>query len=113
MKNRSKLGMLGAGFAMAVAGLMGTAQATQPLSQATQQTATGGQSELKATQERKRDKGAININALGGLDFKPLLVSDFGMSPKEYGLSIASNGGIKKSNRLRLSHNAKLKRRRG
>lgn len=36
MKKRSKLGMLGAGFAMAVAGLMGGAQASQPLAQQTQ-----------------------------------------------------------------------------
>lgn len=102
---KSRLGMLGAGFAMAVAGLMGSAQATQPLTQAQQQTT--GQGELKATVEKKRDKGAININALGGLDFNPYMLLAT-PSPIWFGKSCRSA----KTNKQRCSHNAKLKRRR-
>lgn len=106
MKKRSRLGMLGAGFAMALGALTGTAQATQPLNQAIQQTAQGGQSELKGTVERKRDKGAININALGGLDFAPMFAHSLA-SPIWYGKSCRG----KHTNKQRCKHNAKLKRR--
>lgn len=103
--NKKRLGLLGA--ALALGALTGGAQATQNLSQATQQQHSTS-SEFKATVERKRKKGAININATGGLDFNPYLIMSAG-SPIWYGKSQKS----KRTNKLRCSHNAKLKRRKG
>lgn len=109
-KNTNKFGLLGAGFAMALAGLMGTAQASQPLTAQTQNVRTSG--ELNATREYRKSKEAININVDGGLDFNPFLFNDAGLSPKEYGLRFGTGASRKgKSNRLRYSHNAKLNRR--
>jgi len=44
-------------------------------------------------------------------DHNPISFNMPGMSPKEYGLSIYHGNKRKRSNRLRFSHNAKLKRR--
>jgi hypothetical protein len=97
--------------ALAIASMLGGAQATQPLvAQQHQSQAQGG--ELKATREHRKSKEAINVNAYGGLDFNPFLFNDSGLSPKEYGLRFGTGKSSKnKSNRLRYSHNAKLKRR--
>lgn len=68
-------------------------------------------SNSKATTVRKEKKGAIKINPMtGGLDMTPMWALNPGLSPKEYGMRYG-NGGSKRSNRLRYSHNAKLKRR--
>lgn len=99
---RNKLSMLGAGFAIALAGLTGTVQAAQPLTQTTTQ------NEIKATPAKGVEREARKVHSVGGLDL--MQVGNYGMSPKEYGIRYG-NGGSKKSNRLRLSHNAKLKRR--
>ena len=68
--------------------------------------------EVKGRVETKKSKEHINVNAIGGLDFKPLSIKDYGMSPREYGLRFGTgkskNG---KTNYQRMSHNAKLKRR--
>lgn len=103
---KSRIGMLGA--VMALGGLMGTAQATQPLSQAQHQQQASPQGEIKATVERKREKAAININALGGLDMPPLFYNSF-PSPIWFGKNQCKG----KTNKNRCKHNAKLKRRKG
>jgi len=108
-RNNNRFGLIGAGFAMALAGLMGSAQATQPLTAQANVRTTG---EMKATREYRKSKEAINVNAYGGLDFNPFLFKDAGLSPKEYGLRFGTGKSRKnKSNRLRYSHNAKLNRR--
>lgn len=66
--------------------------------------------EYKATTRRKEAKQNITVNDVtGGLDMS-MPVRDFGLTPKEYGMRYGS-GGTKRSNRLRYSHNAKVKRR--
>lgn len=107
--NKRRFGLIAA--AMGMAGLMGGAQATQPLNAQHQEVRASG--ELKATRETKKDKGAINVNISGGLDFPPLFPADNGIPPHIYGMHhIKSSGGKKYGNRLRYAHNAKLKRRR-
>ena len=109
---RNNLSRIGAGFALAVAAMMGSAQASQPVFAQTQQAQSQGNSEMKATREYRKSKEAINVNAYGGLDFNPYLFNDAGLSPKEYGLRYGTGKSRKnKSNRLRYSHNAKLNRR--
>lgn len=61
-RNTKRLGMLGAGFAMALAGLMGTAQAKGE----TLVTSQNVNEVAKTIHERKKAKEEININ--GGLD---------------------------------------------
>jgi hypothetical protein len=62
--------------------------------------------------EKRKESEAIKIDPYtGGLDFDPISFGMPGMSPKEYGLSIYHGNKRKRSNRLRFSHNAKLKRR--
>ncbi|WP_114937556.1 hypothetical protein [Mucilaginibacter endophyticus] len=90
---------------LALAGLAGAGQVASAHSQSAASTV-----EYKATNERKAKKSKIAVNDVtGGLDFAPMLPK-LGMSPKEYGLRYGS-GGTKRSNRLRYSHNAKVKRR--
>lgn len=90
---------------LALAGLAGAGQVAQGKA-----TAPANTIEYKATTKRKERKQAISVNGVtGGLDFT-LLLPQPGMSPKEYGMRYG-NGGSKRSNRLRYSHNAKVKRR--
>ena len=96
--------MLGAGFAMALAGLMGTAQATAPISQATTQ------NEIKSTPAKVYGRSTMKIHSVGGMDLVTFL-PNYGISPKEYGIKYGHGNRKGKSNRLRLSHNAKLRRR--
>jgi hypothetical protein len=64
------------------------------------------------TEQKCKEHYAIKIDPYtGGLDFHPVLLGMPGMCPKEYGLSIYHGNKRKRSNRLRFSHNAKLKRR--
>jgi len=98
--------MLGAGFAMALAGLTGAAQAGQvnvPVNTV--------QGEIKGTPAKHSTRRQSIENVIGGL---PLVsyIPDYGMSPKEYGIRYGDGSSRKgKLNKLRLSHDAKLKRR--
>jgi len=104
---RSKLSMLGAGFAMALAGLMGSAQAGQPTLVTSQNV-----NDFKGVRETKRETKNIEINNTGGLDFPPIYLPEPGLTPMQYGLRYGTGASRKgKSNRLRLSHNAKVGRR--
>ena len=102
-------GRAGRALAIALAGLMGSAQtASLATTKLAEQIKV-----MKATREYRKNNEAININAYGGLDFPTQYTNDFGMSPMQYGLLYGSGKSRnKKSNRKRLSHNAKLKRRR-
>jgi hypothetical protein len=96
--------------AMTLAGL-GTAGMVKTLANTDNNAVTVSNS--KATEPRKEKKGAIKVNPMtGGLDMDPYRQLDAMrlMSPKEYGMRFG-NGGSKRSNRNRYSHNAKLKRR--
>lgn len=103
---RNRLSMLGAGFAMALAGLMGTAQATQPV--LTHHEARS--SDYKDTGAKHTQKAGYKEQTIGGIPLATLL-PDYGMSPKEYGMRYGHGNGSGRGNRLRLSHDAKLKRR--
>lgn len=96
--------------ALAIASMLGGAQASQPLVAQTHQSQSQG-GEMKATRETRKSKEAINVNAYGGLDFPPVF-NDFGVPPHIYGAAYGHGNKASRSNRLRLSHNAKLKRRR-
>lgn len=105
-RNTKRLGMLGAEFTMALAGLIGTAQAKGE----TLVTSQNVNEVAKTNHERKKAKEEININ--GGLDFPTHYPGDYGLSHKEYGLRYGTGKSRKcKSNRLRFTHNAKLRRR--
>ncbi|MBB2148817.1 hypothetical protein [Pedobacter gandavensis] len=99
---RNRLSMLGAGFALALAGFTGSAQAAQSL------TATV-QNEIKAKPAKHTQTYTIH-NTVGGIPLTTFL-PDYGMSPKEYGMRFGHGNRKGKSNRLRYSHNAKMKRR--
>ena len=90
---------------LALAGIAGAGQVQANKALAAQNTV-----EYKATtKDRKSEKEKISVNDItGGLNF--LHGNPYGMSPKEYGMRYG-HGGTKRSNRLRYSHNAKLKRR--
>lgn len=103
---RSRFG-IGAGFMLALAGLMGGAHATQPYVNTSSATSAG--KDLKATEAKQQRNAYRKVHSAGGLDL--LQKGEFGMSPKEYGLRFGHGNGKGKSNRLRLTHNAKLKRR--
>lgn len=93
--------------ALGLAGLMGMGQVAQ--SRVNEAASTRSESTpIKATAGRKVSPYQKQIE-IGGI---PLThhIPAFGMSPKEYGIRYG-NGGSKRSNRLRYSHNAKLKRR--
>lgn len=66
--------------------------------------------EMKATAPTLKNKKSRIVNEVGGI---PLVghYPDYGMSPKEYGIRFGHGNKQSRSNRLRLSHNAKLKRR--
>lgn len=96
---------LGTAIAFALAGMMGTAQAAQSTLITSQNV-----NEIKATRETKHEAKKIEINNYGGLDFPPIYFPEPGMSPKEYGMRYGHGNAKGKSNRLRLSHNAKLRR---
>lgn len=104
---RTILGRAAGIGALAIASMLGGAQASQPLlAQANQST------EIKATNKRKINaKHKVVKEDIGGLDLMDY--GNTGIPPHIYGMHhIKSSGGKKFSNRNRLSHNAKLKRRR-
>lgn len=107
MKKRK---LLVIGLATALASLAGTGQVAQsaqaPVS--TQQTV-----ELKGTEAKIRKHATKSVLHSGGMD---IVQHDngYGMSPKEYGIRYGNGNSRKvKHNRLRHSHNAKVKKRRG
>lgn len=103
---RTMIGRAAGIGALAIASMLGGAQASQPLvAQTTNAT------EIKATTKRKMNvKHKVVKEDIGGLDL--MGYGDYGLSPKEYGLRFGTGKSREnKSNRLRYSHNAKLKRR--
>lgn len=95
--------MLGAGFALALAGLMGSAQATAPLTQGTTQ------NELKGTPATGKEAQERKVHSVGGLDL--IQRGEYGMSPMQYGMMYGHGNKKGHTNLNRCSHNAKLKRR--
>lgn len=90
-------------FAIALAGLTGATQASAPLMQSSF-------NEMKATAAKHSQSENKIYNTIGGIPLTTIL-PDYGMSPKEYGMRYARGNRKGKSNRLRYSHNAKMKRR--
>jgi len=112
---RDKLGVIAAGMVLGVAGMLGTAQVSQStvVNQQSQSRNLPTQ-EIKATEPKKYGRRKSVIAQAGGLDVvEEHYGGIFGLTPKQYGMQYGHGGSrIGKSNRLRLSHNAKLKRRR-
>lgn len=102
---KRKLGILSAAMAMGMAAMIGGSQATQ-VSRVNQV------SETKATAPEQRRSRSSIVNHVGGI---PIVTTGgaYGMSPKEYGMRFAHGPGKRHVNKLRLKHNAKLKRRNG
>ena len=108
MKNK-RIGLLGLGLSMLMAGGIGTAQVSQagnsPLTQ--NQRSSG---EMKATAPTKSTRHKSVIAQAGNLD----IIYEggvFGLTPMQYGTKYGNGKSKKgKTNFLRLSHNAKIKR---
>lgn len=108
MKKRStsRFG-IGAGFLMALAGLVGNAQATQPyVNTPTSQTAG---KDMKATPASHATRQARSVHSAGGLDL--MQHGEYGMSPKEYGMRFGHGNSKRHTNKLACSHKAKVGRR--
>ncbi|CAM6001135.1 unnamed protein product [Sphagnum balticum] len=94
---------------IALAGLGASAQvqsANIPMSSLVKQEAT-------IEKKQKPGKQRIAVNPLtGGLDMPPIFPTQFGMTPKEYGIRYGTGASKKKkSNRQRYATNAKISRR--
>jgi hypothetical protein len=103
---KNRLGIIGMGL-MAMATLAtpaSLAEANTPVSQ------TVSQSNSKAIQPIKERKGYHQKYSIGGLDMVQNGVN-YGLSPKEYGQKFGCTNHNKKSNKLRVKHNYKVKRR--
>ena len=111
MTKKKSTGLIGMALALGLAGGLGTAQITQTaLTNAPiQQSQRSG--EMKATTPTKSVSRKIVYQQSGGLD----VIQEggvYGLSPKQYGMQYGNGKSRKvKHNRLRYSHNAKLKRR--
>ena len=104
MKRKPTFGKLGIGFALALAGLAGTAQPTALVKQHTHQ------EQQKATAKRLVEKHRLVRENVGGLDL--IQRGEYGMSPKEYGLRFGNGKSRKgKTNFNKVSHSYKVKRR--
>lgn len=90
-------------LAIALAGLTGAAQTSASLLQSSF-------NEMKATAAKHSQSSNKIYKMIGGLPVTTIL-PDYGMSPKEYGMRYGRGNRNGKSNRLRYSHNAKMKRR--
>lgn len=95
-------------IAISLAGILGAGTAAMPIAQSNTVEVVKTQRDFKSNNARVNTKHRV-VKEVGGLDLMGSRGA-FGMTPKEYG-QIYGNGGSKKSNRLRYSHNAKLKRR--
>jgi hypothetical protein len=98
---RNRTSMLGMGFALALSGIVGGAHATQVMSRSLQ--------EVKATAVNYKERAERKVHSAGGLDL--MQRGEYGMSPMEYGMRYGHGNGKGRTNKLRCSHNAKLKRR--
>lgn len=109
MNKNKKLGMLGAGFAMALASL-GALEAKPAYNNNQTQTVSQDQQKQRARAPQAKANHRIVRENLGGLDL--VRVGKYGMSPKEYGLRYG-NGKSRnsKTNFNRLYRNAKIGRR--
>ncbi|WP_410221928.1 hypothetical protein [Pedobacter sp.] len=103
-KRTSKFGFIGAGFALALAALGGTAQP------ATINKNLSHQEQKQATASKITTKQKTSKQVVGGLDL--VQVGEYGMSPKEYGLRYGNGKSRKgKTNFKKLSHQNKVRRR--
>jgi hypothetical protein len=111
MAKKKSIGLIGMALALGLAGGLGTAQISQTAISNTpiQQSQRSG--EIKATAPTKSVSRKIVIQQSGGLD----VIEEggvFGLTPMQYGIQYGNGKSRKlKHNRLRYSHNAKLKRR--
>jgi hypothetical protein len=65
---------------------------------------------IKADRITTRTKKLSVTNTIGGIPLTHIL-SNYGLSPKEYGIRYGRKSKGGKTNRLRLAHNAKVNRR--
>lgn len=93
--------MLGMGFALALAGIVGGAHASQVMTRANQ--------EVKATAAHYMERAERKVATAGGLDL--IQRGEYGMSPMQYGMMFGHGNKGRHTNKLRCSHNAKVKRR--
>lgn len=102
---KSRIGTIGAGVAIALAGALGAGQTAQAMVPASTQV-----TEMKGTAAKTQSRKSEYRAEVGGI---PLVTHypDYGMSPKEYGIRFGHGNKKGKLNKLRLAHNAKLKRR--
>lgn len=107
MKNK-RIGMLGAGIALSLAGAMGVGQVSQTATAPMQSEQT--KSDFKATPPKQREAKTRMVNEIGGI---PLMqTGEFGLTPREYGLRFGNGASKKrKNNYQRMAHNAKVCRR--
>ncbi|MDP3561715.1 MAG: hypothetical protein Q8R83_06030 [Legionellaceae bacterium] len=113
-QRRKSLGMMAAAFAIAMAGSLGSAQVAQT-SQANPMQSSRGASmqEMKATTPTKSTRHRSVVAQAGGLD----VIREggvFGLTPMQYGMRFGNGKSRKgKTNMLRVSKNAKLRKRGG
>jgi hypothetical protein len=93
-------------FCLGLAGMTGTAQAMQSLAHTTHVS----REEMKAVGAKHTRQSKTIEESIGGIP-RVTFMPDYGMSPKEYGMKYGHGNKKGRSNRLRFSHNAKLKRR--
>jgi hypothetical protein len=107
-----KIGVIASAMAIGMAGMLGTAQVSQStVVNQQQQTRNLPTQEIKSTAPRKSVSRKSIIAQAGGLDVV-LEGGVFGLTPKQYGMRFGNGKSrLGKVNKLRLSHNAKLKRR--
>ena len=93
---------------MALAGLMGSAQASQAyVNSPLTQNAAG--KDMKATPANSTRAQYRTVHTSGGLDL--MQRGEYGMSPMEYGMRYGHGNKGRHTNLNKCSHNSKLKRR--
>jgi hypothetical protein len=92
-------------MSLSLAAFIGGSQAMPPTT-----THHSAQEETKAVGANHTRKARTIEETIGGIP-RVTYYPDYGMSPKEYGMKYGHGNKKGKSNRLRFSHNAKLKRR--
>lgn len=105
---------MAAAFAMGIAGSLGTAQVGQTAQASPAQSSRGASmQEMKATTPTISTRHRSVIAQAGGLD----VIREggvFGMTPMQYGMRFGNGKSRKgKVNYARMSHNAKVSKRRG
>lgn len=99
-----KIGLVAAAVALAGLGSYGTSKTVVVNDSKTHM------QDVKSIVPTYKQRKKITINNQGGL-YIPRIFPNSGRSPKEYGQLFGCKNHSKKHNRLRFSHNAKLKRR--